>query len=163
MNLRFYEIDNQYIDYLSAFEPHFFHKKQPGQQNERKYIGILLQIHNMDYFAPLSSFKTKHAKMKESVDFIKIKDYAVLNLNNMFPVLGGLYQYVDIQKEKNTNYRALLQAEYRIIKRQQNRILKNANIVYHHRIEKGTSTLLGKRCHDFLKLEEACLNYKKIN
>ena len=45
MNLRFYEIDNQYIDYLSAFEPHFFHRKQPEQQNERKYIGILLQIH----------------------------------------------------------------------------------------------------------------------
>ncbi len=100
MNLRFYEIDNQYIDYLSAFEPHFFHKKQPGQQNERKYIGILLQIHNMDYFAPLSSFKTKHAKMKESVDFIKIKDYAVLNLNNMFPVLGGLYNMLIFRKKK---------------------------------------------------------------
>ena len=99
--------------------------------------------------------------MKESVDFIKIKDYAVLNLNNMFPVSNGLYRYVDIQKEKNLSYRALLQAEYRIIKKQQERILKNAGIIYHHRMEKGTSTPLGRRCHDFRKLEEACLNYKK--
>ena len=160
MNIRLYEIDNQYIDYLSAFESHFFHNKLPGQQNERKYIGILLHINNMDYFAPLSSFKPKHKSMKERIDFIKIKDYAVLNLNNMFPVMSGLYRYVDIQKEKNPNYRALLQAEYRIIKKQQERIFKNASIIYKHRIEKGTSTPLSKRCLDFTKLEKACLNYK---
>ena len=161
MNLCFYEINNRYIDYLSSFEPHFFHNKQRGQKNERKYIGILLQIHNMDYFAPLSSFKPKHSKMQERVDFIKIKDYAVLNLNNMFPVSDGLYRYVNIQKEQDPNYRALLQAEYRIIKKLQNKILKNAGIVYHHRIEKGTSTPLGRRCHDFCLLESACLNYRK--
>lgn len=62
----------------------------------------------MDYFAPLSSFKPKHLRMKEGIDFIKIKNYAVLNLNNMFSVSDGLYLYVDIQKEKNSNCRALL-------------------------------------------------------
>lgn len=35
------------------------------------------------------SFKPKHKKMKESVDFIKIKDYAVININNMIPVPKG--------------------------------------------------------------------------
>ncbi len=40
----------------------------------------------MKYFAPLSSYKDKHKKMLETVDFIKIKDYAVINLNNMIPV-----------------------------------------------------------------------------
>ena len=44
----------------------------------------------MDYFAPLSSFKEKHTRMPEAVDFIKIKRYAVINLNNMFPVPVGL-------------------------------------------------------------------------
>ena len=54
--------------------------------------------------------------MKENVDFIKIKDYAVININNMFPVPEGNYIYVDISKEKDPHYRALLQAEYRVIK-----------------------------------------------
>jgi len=36
----------------------------------------------------------------ENVDFIKIKDYAVININNMFPVPEGNYIYVDISKEK---------------------------------------------------------------
>lgn len=117
MDLLFYEINAKYIDYLSALEPHFFHNKCSYQQNERKYIGIILQVNGMDYFAPLSSFKPKHIKMNECVDFIKIKNYAVLNINNMFPVPKGLYTYINIQKIKNAQYRALLQSEYRIIKK----------------------------------------------
>ena len=45
-----------------------------------------MEINGFYYFAPLSSFKSKHKKMKESVDFIKIKDYEVININNMIPV-----------------------------------------------------------------------------
>lgn len=99
-------------------------------------------------------------KMKESVDFIKIKDYAVLNINNMFPVPNDGYTYVDISKEKDPHYKALLQAEYRIIKAQQNRICKNADIVYKHKLSNANNTPLAKRCNDFLQLENACLKYK---
>lgn len=56
----------------------------------RKYIGIVLEINGLSYFAPLSSFKQKHKKMKEGVDFIKIRDYAVININNMIPVPKAL-------------------------------------------------------------------------
>ena len=55
----------------------------------RKYIGVVLEVNGLSYFAPLSSFKLKHKKMKEGVDFIKIKDYAVININNMIPVPKG--------------------------------------------------------------------------
>lgn len=63
-----------------------FRNKKPNQQNERKYIGIVLEVHNQKYFAPLSSFKTKHNLISEGLDLIKIKHLAVINLNNMFPV-----------------------------------------------------------------------------
>ncbi len=82
--LRIYEIKNEYIKYLSNYQEHLFlHTNEKGK---RKYIGIVFQINGINFFAPLSSYKTKHVKMKESVDFIKIKDYAVINLNNMIPV-----------------------------------------------------------------------------
>ena len=124
-NIKIYEIDNKYIDYLSEFAPHLFHNKQAGQSNERKYIGVVLYINGLEYFAPLSSFKPKHSKMKESIDFLKIKAYAVINLNNMFPVPKGLCKYVDINSQRNPKYKALLLAEYRAIKSIQDKIRKN--------------------------------------
>ena len=62
-NLKLYEINANYITYLSAYAPHLFQNKKSGQKNERKYIGIVLQINGFDYFAPLSSFKDKHRLM----------------------------------------------------------------------------------------------------
>ena len=82
--LKIFEVKSEYIQYLSNYQKHLFlHTNEKGK---RKYIGIVFQINGINFFAPLSSYKTKHVKMKESVDFIKIKDYAVINLNNMIPV-----------------------------------------------------------------------------
>ena len=148
-NIKLFEIDAKYIDYLSSYAQHLFHNKQTGQANERKYIGVILTVNGMEYFAPLSSFKTKHAQMQEALDFIKIKNYAVININNMFPVPDGLAAYVDISKERNPKYKSLLLAEYRFIKSIQGIIRKNARLVYKHKVENGNSTALAKRCNDF--------------
>lgn len=113
----------------------------------------------MDYFAPLSSFKDKHKKMNETLDFIKIKNYSVINLNNMFPVPNGCYSYVDISKECNLKYKSLLQAEYRFIKSIQEKIRKNAATLYRLKT-KGEKSALTKRCNDFLLLEKLCIEYK---
>ena len=43
------------VNYLTAFAPHLFHNKAAGQSNERKYIGVILSVNGMDYFAPLIS------------------------------------------------------------------------------------------------------------
>lgn len=125
-NIKLYEVSENYVDYLVPYAPHLYHNKKKGQQNSRKYIGVVLHIGSMDYFAPLSSFKDKHRKMNETLDFIKIKNYSVINLNTMFPVPQGCYSYVDISKERNSKYKSLLLAEYRFIKSIQEKIRKNA-------------------------------------
>ena len=160
-NIKLYEIDEAYIDYLLPIAPHLFQNKKPGQQNTRKYIGVLLIVNGHEYFAPLSSFKEKHKHMQESLDFLKIKAYAVINLNNMFPVPKGVYSYVDISKERNLKYKALLLQEYRYIKSIQEKIRKNAVTLYNHKVQNGNSTALAKRCNDFERLEEACNQYKR--
>ena len=58
-NIKFYEVDPKYIDYLLPAAPHLFQNKKSTQQNSRKYIGVVLTINGIDYFAPLSSFKIK--------------------------------------------------------------------------------------------------------
>ena len=99
--------------------------------------------------------------MKDGLDFIKVKEYAVINLNNMFPIAAGTYKYVDISKEPNPKYRDLLRSEYRIIKSIQEKIRKNALNLYHHKLSNGNSTPLAKRCNDFASLENACKRYHK--
>jgi protein AbiQ len=158
--IELYEVNPKYIDYLVPFAPHLFKNKQPGQHNERKYIGVILTVNNMNYFAPLSSYKSKHDKMKNGLDFIKVGNYAVININNMFPVPDGEYIYVNISDVKDLQYRKLLMTEYRIIRKLQDRIKKNAAEVYKHKLAKGTSTALAKRCNDFSLLEEKCKLYE---
>ena len=58
-NIKLYRVSADYVDYLAPAAKHLFHNKQAGQQNERAYVGIVLHIGDMDYFAPLSSFKEK--------------------------------------------------------------------------------------------------------
>ena len=158
-NIRLYEIDEQYVDYVAEIASHAFHNSQPGQRHSRKFIGVILKVNGLDYFAPLSSFKETHIHMPETVDFIKIKRYAVININNMFPVPMNLVVYVDISKEKDPKYRSLLLAEYRVIKSLQDTIRRNAEIVYKHILENGETTKLGRRCNDFPALEKACKAY----
>ena len=160
-NIKLYEIDSKYINYMTKFAPHLFHNKQPGQINERKYIGVVLYINGYEYFAPLSSYKTKHNKMKESIDFLKIKQYAVINLNNMFPVPPMFCKYVDINTQPDPKYKALLLAEYRAIKAMQEKIRKNAKTLYQLKLKDGESTPLAKRCNDFQLLEKAYIEYKE--
>ena len=159
-SIKIYEIDAAYIDYLVPYAPHLFHNRQKGQANERKYIGVVLQINGFDYFAPLSSFKPKHRKMKEGLDFLKVEDYAVINLNNMFPVPISECRYVNFNQVRDPSYRSLLLAEYRFIKSIQEKSRKNAAALYKHKQINGDKTPLAKRCNDFVLLETKCKEYR---
>lgn len=159
-NIKIYELDEKYVDYLAPHEPHLFQNKKSNQTNSRKYIGVVLEVNGMKYFAPLSSFKEKHKRMSETLDFIKVKNYAVINLNNMFPVPEGKYSYVDISKERNLKYKQLLLAEYRYMKTIQEKIRKNANTLYKLKTSGVEESSLVKRCNDFVKLENLCRRYK---
>lgn len=112
--LNFYEVDDEYIEYLSLYDEKIMNAKIRERKFKRKYIGILFEINNVLYIAPLSSYKDKHKKMKERIDFIKIGNMSVINLNNMFPVDEKNIKRVEIEKEKDINYKQLLRNEYNL-------------------------------------------------
>ena len=161
MALGIYTIDSAYVDELVPISPHLFHNSKQGQSHSRKFIGVVLRVGDFDYFAPLSSFKPKHARMKNSLDFLKIGDYAVINLNCMFPVPEGAFNRVDIPKEPDVRYRDLLMAELRIIRRMERRIKHNAEVLYRYKLANGDNTRLAKRCGDFKRLEEVCESWSR--
>ncbi len=100
-------VNPQYIKYLSQYQEHIF--ISDGDKSNRKYVGIVLQIKELKYFAPLSSFKPKSRKMKESVDFIKIGNYAVINMNNMVSIPERECHLVEINGIKDQQYKLLMQ------------------------------------------------------
>lgn len=66
--MRLCYIKDSYIAFLKQYD-----QKVPDNKNEqRPYIGVILEIKGKTYYAPLSSPKPKHLKMKNSLDFRKI-------------------------------------------------------------------------------------------
>lgn len=161
LKIKLYNINDDYIESISKIDSKIAFAKIDSRSQSRKYIGIILEINGLKYFANLSSYKPyKHDNMTEKVDFVKIGKYAVVNLNNMLPVPEGEYFYVDFNNIKDKNYVNLLRNEYRIILKKSEKIIRNANIVYKHKIENGNDTPLARRCCDFLRLEKFAVCYK---
>lgn len=159
MALNIFEIDTSYIQFLSTFEQHIFRNKKITQCFSRKYVGIILKINGFDYFAPLSSFKVKHKRLTETIDFIKLGTYSVINLNNMFPAPITLCKQVHISSLQNDHYKNLVRAEYRIIRQKSQVILENAKAVYKHKMTNDGKSKLSQRCNDFQLLEEKCQEF----
>lgn len=65
-----YNIKNDYIQFLRTFDT----KIEENKNEKRPYVGIVLQIGSIEYYAPLTSPKPKHKNMKNSKDFRKIEN-----------------------------------------------------------------------------------------
>lgn len=126
--LFFYEVNDSYIEYLSKFDSHVMYTKIESRKFKRKYIGILFEINKKLYISPLSSYKEKHDKMKDKIDFIKIGNKSVINLNNMFPVEEENISIVNIEKEEDINYKQLLRNEYALCVPKFKKIIKMLEI-----------------------------------
>ncbi len=121
--MRFYHIAEDYIDFLREYDG-----KVPMNKNgTRPYIGVLLIVEGLRYFAPLTSPKPKHLHMKNGKDFRKIGGgkYGAINLNNMIPVPEKALLEMDIDREPDVQYRNLLRHQQEAI-RAEERALREA-------------------------------------
>lgn len=122
--MKFYYIEDEYITYLKNYDT----KIEDNKHESRPYIGIVVQIGNIKYYAPFTSPKTKHLKMKNSKDFRKIGGgtYGAINFNNMIPVPETALICIDINNEPDEKYRRLLQNQYKAIVADSKGIIKTA-------------------------------------
>lgn len=110
----FYNIKDSYIDFLRQYDTRVADNKHEG----RPYIGIIIAIDDISYYAPLTSPKPKHLKMKNGKDFRKIKQglYGGINFNNMIPVPDSALLPIKISQVADDRYRRLLQNQYAAVK-----------------------------------------------
>ena len=158
-------LKSEYIDYLRQFDQRVCYNK--GQT--RPYIGILFTIKNLKYYAPLSSPKPKHLKMKDLIDVIRIDSgkLGIINLNNMIPVKRDSIINFNIMEEINEQYRQLLIKQVLYFKDNEERILNRALTLYNSYMKNTLSQATKERCCDFKLLEEKAklyqVNYKSKN
>ncbi len=163
--LKIVKIDPDYCDYLRKYDYRVMYNK--FEKKLRPFVGVLFKINECEYFAPLSSPKPKHKKMKNTLDFLKIKDgeYGAVNFNNMIPVKKENYSLIELEKETNDIY------EWKYLKmlRQQldwlnsNYIqLKNKSYkLYNLYINMRLPINISSRCCNFKLLEEKSKLYNK--
>ena len=161
--MKFYHIKEDFITYLRQFDT----KVAENKNQTRPYVGIVLEVNSVKYYAPFSSPKPKHKKMKNGKDFRKINNglYGAINFNNMIPVLDSALIEIDIANIADVKYRRLLQNQYNSIKADEKGILKTAENL--RKLIFGAETNLSahdkvikQRCCDLVLLEEKYIEWK---
>ena len=166
-SLKIVKVNSQYCDYLRKFD-----NKVPyniGDKELRPFIGILFTVGEYEYFAPLSSPKEKHKKLKNTLDLIKIKDgeYGVINFNNMIPVANNNYVEFDLQK-KNKNkceiFRIeLLTNQLRWSTMNKKEVYTKSKLLYNLYKYNKLPKNVKDRCCNYPLLEEKCIEYNNKN
>jgi protein AbiQ len=180
--MRFYTVDNNYVKQLHTIDSEVFY--EPVNYDTKPYIGIIIQNGNYPYFIPLSSAKPKHIKWANVTktnyliyemlprDFTPIPTnwiystnqngikhlLAVLEIKKMIPVPSQYYTPINFLQISDTDYRALLQKEYKFLKPLENSIEKKANELYTR--QKQTGIIIPFAC-DYAKLEKVYLDNVK--
>ena len=164
-NLRIVKVDSVYCDYLRKFDNKVAYNK--NEKELRPFIGILFQIKDCQYFAPLSSPKAKHKKMKNTIDFFKIKDgeLGAVNFNNMIPVNKLNYSLINLNKNTLTieeeKYQKLLKEQLAWLNENYNQVKNKSLKLYQLYNDGKLPESIKARCCNFKLLEEKCSGYKK--
>ena len=158
-------LDKDYCNYLRRYDdkvPFNYDKKEL-----RPFVGVLFKINELMYFAPLSSPKPKHLKMKSKIDFVKINNgkLGAINFNNMLPVTQENVIEIDLNKNVSTDYEKkynkLLQEQIYWLNRNVEKIYNKSESLYHKYVDGTLDENIAKRCCNYVLLEEKCREYNK--
>lgn len=122
--MKFYYIKDDYIKFLRTYDS----KVMDNKNQNRPYIGTIIEVNGISYFAPLSSPKNKHLFMKEVFDIFKLDDgkLGVINLNNMIPVNSENLIDLIVDEIKDEPYRNLLIKQIIFINKNETKIQNKA-------------------------------------
>ena len=160
--IKFVRINNQYIQALKNVDSKVQSNSPEDGKDLKPYVGVLFQLDDgIQYFVPLSSPKAKHYKMKNGSSFHKVynkqnKLRAVINFNNMVPVVQSLYVNINFKKDIQ---RFLLQEEYEYCRENEETLKNKAKSLYKRYLENKLTPKEQERTCDFKKLEETLEEY----
>ena len=154
--MKLYTIDDEYVEYMSQFDDKIAFNKG----KTRPYVGIVLEINKIQYFAPLYSPKPQHSKYKENPSFIRIEGgkLGIIRFSTMIPVPKECIKLLEVEKQEE-KYRMLLKQQIIYINSNEDKIYKKAKSIYES-VTKHTNPFLVEISCDFKLLEKHCEKFK---
>ena len=157
-------IDSKYCNYLRKFDERvpFNH----SNKELRPFIGVLFKVNNIKYFAPLSSPKQKHLKMKSKLDFLRLDGgrLGAINFNNMIPVRDINIEKIDLDKEciliSERKYQKLLKEQIFWLNRNSEKLYDRSRKLYNSYVRGILDKNIMDRCCNYKLLEEKCVLYE---
>ena len=163
LNLKLAKVDIDYCDYLRKFDKRIAYNKL--EKELRPFVGVLFTIGEYEYFAPLSSPKPKHLKMKNTIDFLKLKNgkLGAINFNNMIPVKPRNYKVIYLNNESSleieSRYKELLKDQLTWLNKNYEQVKNKSFKLYDLYINNKLNEQIRNRCCNFKLLEEKCREY----
>lgn len=162
-----YQIDAAYCQYLRQYDPLVPYNEGTKQ---RPFVGIAITIHAIDFYAPLTSPKPKHRRMRNEIDFIKIDHgrLGAVNLNNMIPVHPSLLHpypllISQLATQEEVDYCTLLGKQAAWCHTHHRQIQTQARTLMVEIMQKQAPSMIQARCCDFyldmMLLKQYCYQY----
>ncbi|MFV0479864.1 MAG: type III toxin-antitoxin system ToxN/AbiQ family toxin [Anaerorhabdus sp.] len=156
-NLKFYNVDLDYVKELKKYD-----SKVPNIEylsNNKFLIGIVFEINNMKFYAPISSFNRKQVT-NELIENNNGEAISSVRFSFMFPIPDGKAWIKDISNETDLKYRRLLQEEFNYCNNNFEKLKSTANMVYNKVVIEKNQFFI-KKCCDFKLLEAKAMEYNK--
>lgn len=175
---KLYSVSDEYVEWLHKDFPNVYSNKIHSRIHTRKYIGVVLQIGGYNYYVPMSSPKDSdyqiagaHKVIKKSiVPIIRIvvknavgeKELkGTLRISHMIPVPESQLELYDLENEPDSTYKDLVQNEMIFIRKNREKIIANAKLLYKQKILNDTTAGYVKSVLDYQALESACALFEK--
>jgi protein AbiQ len=175
-DLKIYSVSDRYIAYLRQKNPNVYSNKEESRTHTRKYVGVVVKINGFNYYIPMSSPKKSDYQLAGSENVIKksiipiirivVKNadgrkklIGTLRISHMLPVPESELELYDIENEQDLQYKDVVQSEQIFIRKNQSKIINNANVLYKQKINNDNSAGYVKTTLPFLELEKYCDEY----
>ncbi len=167
MDIRFYYVDKNYIDYLKKYETdHQGYTCVPNVEyaSRNKFVyGAVLSVNGINYFVPISS----KIKKEQYSMLIQTKDKknpvkGSLRFRYMIPIPNSCLIKLDIKSMIETSRQRLVLSELAACRKDRDKIFKSAKRTYDD-INKYSSDALKSNSCNFKLLEQAYIEYCKAH
>ncbi len=173
---KLYSVSDEYVEYLRNVFPNVYSNKETTRIHTRKYIGTVILLENYHYYIPMSSPKESDYQIagdrrvikKSIVPIIRIvvknskgeKELkGTIRISHMIPVPQSELELYDIENEQDYAYKDLVQNEVIFIRKNQEKILANAKLLYKQKAENDLSAGYVRAALEYKDLEKLCRDF----
>lgn len=169
--LKIYSVSDKYINYLRKDFPNVYSNKENRRKHTRKYIGVVLELEGYHYYVPMSSPKDSDYQIAGENRVIKKSIIPIiwiivrnskgqkelkgtLRISHMIPVPASELELYDYENEEDLTYKDLIHDEIIFIRKNKDKIMKNAQVMYKQKMNQDESAGYIKSALPFKQLEE---------